>query len=95
MTSSKTDAAQGMLISEEAMRSVLERVLDDAGNARLEQYSFDSTLEEVGLDSLLIAGVIVELEEELDVLLDLQATERLVTLGDLCRALRPVGSVRT
>ncbi|WP_055587023.1 phosphopantetheine-binding protein [Streptacidiphilus griseoplanus] len=92
MTSSETDAAQDILISEEAMRSVLGRVLDDADNARPVQYSFDSTLEEVGLDSLLIAGVIVELEEELDVLLDLQATERLVTLGDLCRALRPVGS---
>ncbi|WUS99728.1 acyl carrier protein [Streptomyces sp. NBC_00708] len=48
-------------------------------------------LESIGVDSLLIAEIIVELEERLDVLLELRSGTRLETLAELYSALAPAG----
>ena len=52
-------------------------------------YTFDLRLSDLNVDSLAVAELVVELEQELGTLLDLAPTDRLDTLGDLCRALRP------
>lgn len=50
----------------------------------------DSTrLDVIGVDSLLIAEIIVELEERLNTLLELDHGTRLQTFADLLAALRP------
>ncbi|MCX0246597.1 phosphopantetheine-binding protein [Streptomyces drozdowiczii] len=48
-------------------------------------------LESIGVDSLLIAEIIVELEERLEVLLELRSGTRLETLAELHSSLTPVG----
>ncbi|MFB7667289.1 phosphopantetheine-binding protein [Kitasatospora sp. NPDC056138] len=82
---------QSDFISEEAIRGAVRRTLTAASRAEVD-FNIDTRLDDLDLDSLLIAEVIVELEEELDVLLDLHISESLLTLGDLARALRPVRS---
>ena len=49
-------------------------------------------MESVGVDSLLIAEIIVELEQRLDTLLELHSGTRLETFADLRAALRPAVS---
>lgn len=51
----------------------------------------DSRLDELGVDSLALAEIMVELEEDLSVLLELRPDARLETIRDLSRALHVIG----
>ena len=53
------------------------------------RYTGAMQLAELEIDSLVVAELIVEFEQELGVLLDVVAVDRMETLADLCRALQP------
>ncbi|QMU78284.1 hypothetical protein GXW83_23840 [Streptacidiphilus sp. PB12-B1b] len=82
-------AIQNDVISEDSICRAVRRALADRADSD-DSYNLDTRIDDLDLDSLLIAEVIVELEEELNILLDLRMTERMTTLGDLARALHQV-----
>ncbi|KIZ15730.1 acyl carrier protein [Streptomyces natalensis] len=75
-----------MVIDEDVMRRCVGHVLPG-----VEDFSgLDTRFDEIGLDSMLLAELIVQLEEETDGMLDLHVTGRLETLRDLMLSLRPL-----
>jgi acyl carrier protein len=78
------------IISEDVLKRVARRVVTDSQASDGLEYTFDTRLIDLAFDSIVLAELIVELEHELGIMLDITAPGRLDTLGDLCRALRPV-----
>ncbi|MFD7708860.1 acyl carrier protein [Streptomyces sp. NPDC059786] len=83
-------------LPENVMREAVSAVLavhlpqEESGIPPFDLVGPQSTnLESMGLDSLLIAEIIVELEERLGTLLELRSGTRLETLADLWAALGP------
>ncbi|MEU7935358.1 acyl carrier protein [Micromonospora echinofusca] len=77
------------VIDEETLDVVVKRVLAVPPPGAAPRYTDAMQLAELEIDSLVVAELIVEFEQELGVLLDVVAVDRMETLGDLCRALRP------
>jgi acyl carrier protein len=89
-------------VPEEMMREVVEIVLEVQTDPTTERGILGVAadhdlsgyrLEDLGLNSLLMAEVIVEVEQRLDTLLELVVETPLQTLADLRQALRPVHPV--
>jgi acyl carrier protein len=78
-------AKNDIVIDEPMMRRAVGHVVPDFS----EYAGLDTRFDALGLDSLLLAELIVKLEEETASMLDLRATERLATLRDLTMALHP------
>jgi acyl carrier protein len=78
------------VVSEDVLKRVARRVVTDSQASDGLEYTFDTRLTDLAFDSIVLAELIVELEHELGTMLDITAPGRLDTLGDLCRALRPV-----
>lgn len=70
------------LDGDETEQSTLEIVIDGSQPTRME---------DLGVDSLIVSEIIVELEERLDVLLELNPNATPETFGELRAALQPVG----
>jgi acyl carrier protein len=85
-------AADLWTVTEDQLRRALKRMVISMPADCAVDICFDTRTEDLGLDSLLIAELIVELEQESETMLDLAPVDRMDTLGDLCRALRPVPS---
>ena len=82
-----------VLITPQALKEAMSRVyIND--NSYDGDCDFDTKFEDIGMESLQLAELIVELEEIVGKELDLVANDQLETLGDLCRALRAVGELR-
>jgi acyl carrier protein len=82
-----------VMITLQALKEAMSRVyIDDSSYDG--GCGFDTKFEDIGMDSLQLAELIVELEEALGKELELVADDQLETLGDLCRALRAVGELR-
>ncbi|MEU4773145.1 acyl carrier protein [Micromonospora sp. NPDC023644] len=77
------------VIDEETLDVVVKRVLAVPPPGAAPHYTAAMQLAELEIDSLVVAELIVEFEQVLGVLLDVVAVDRMETLGDLCRALRP------
>ncbi|WP_406455761.1 phosphopantetheine-binding protein [Streptomyces sp. NBC_00876] len=95
-TVSAAPAAVSPSIPEETMRDAVSAVLAvrlPGGESHVPDFTVSgpqsTQLESVGVDSLLIAEVIVELEERLETLLELRSGTRLETFADLHSALTP------
>jgi acyl carrier protein len=73
-------------VTEDALCRAVRRVLA-VDRDRDDPVAPDSRLDQLGLDSLLLAETIVELEEELGVLLELRPRNRMETVRDLEHAL--------
>ncbi|MEO3927799.1 acyl carrier protein [Micromonosporaceae bacterium B7E4] len=80
------------VIDEKALDAVARRVLTVPPPGAASRYAGAMRLVDLEIDSLVMAELIVEFEQELGVLLDVVAVDRMETLGDLCRALRPAAS---
>lgn len=88
---------------EEVMHSeaiITSRVLQDAmsrvyidNDSSLAGYDFSTRFNDIGMESLEIAELIVELEEILGIQLEIAEVDQLDTLGDLCQALRAAGEL--
>ncbi|MGC5333928.1 acyl carrier protein [Micromonospora sp. DT62] len=77
------------VIDEETLDTVAKRVLTVPPVGDAPRYTGAMQLAELEIDSLVVAELIVEFEQELGVLLDVVAVDRMETLADLCRALQP------
>jgi acyl carrier protein len=77
---------------QDAVLDVLRQVLDVQEDAVAGPIEPGSKLDDLGVDSMLLAEFIVELEERLCVLLELRPDGRLVTVADLGRALHLVSA---
>jgi acyl carrier protein len=77
------------VIDEETLDAVAKRVLTVPPVGDAPRYTGAMQLAELEIDSLVVAELIVEFEQELGVLLDVVAVDRMETLADLCRALQP------
>lgn len=84
-------ASCNSLITLQILCEAVSRVLIEDSDHPTD-YRFDSKFDDLGMNSLSLAELIVELEEVLGRQLELQETGQLETLGDLCRALRPIGN---
>jgi acyl carrier protein len=73
-------------VTEAVLRAALRRVMPVEGDV----VALDTSLEALQIDSLLLAELVVEIEEELSMLLELDVQHRIETLLDLRRALREV-----
>ncbi|MGX7674489.1 acyl carrier protein [Plantactinospora sp. DSM 117369] len=80
------------VIDEKALDAVVKRVLTGPPPGAAARYAGAMRLVDLEIDSLVMAELIVEFEQELGVLLDVVAVDRMETLDDLCRALRPAAS---
>jgi acyl carrier protein len=77
-------------ISEAQLIRAAQRVFGAEPGDAVPEISFATRLADLEVDSLVVAELIVELEDETDTLLDLIPVARLNTFGDLCEALRPL-----
>ncbi|WP_369199229.1 hypothetical protein [Streptomyces sp. PU-14G] len=95
-------AATGPEIPEDAMREAVRSVLElraqngeGSGNGAPEAVGLERLdtcrMADFGVDSLLIAEIVVGLEERLDTLLEITSGTDLETFGELRSALRPTG----
>ncbi|GIJ32871.1 acyl carrier protein [Verrucosispora sp. WMMD703] len=76
-------------IDEKVLDVVATRVLTVPPTDAAARYTAAMRLADLGIDSLVMAELIIEFEQELGILLDVVAVDRMDTLGDLCQALRP------
>jgi acyl carrier protein len=83
--------SEGM-ITAQALKDAMSRISINAAQAGPD-YDFDTKFDDIGMDSLQVAELMVELEEQLGKQLDLVDIDKFETLGDLCRALRVVGEL--
>jgi acyl carrier protein len=54
---------------------------------------FDTKIVDLGIDSMQLVELIIELEEIVGTQLELRVIDQLETLGDVCRALSPIGEL--
>ena len=85
---------QGSFVTRAMVERALPRLVNADPGLDPRQVDFDTRLDDLEWDSLVLAELIVQLEEESNTLLDLLPTNRLETLGDFCRALQPVQQPR-
>jgi len=81
----------GVGVPEESMCRAISRVLAARPDVGVISVTVETTLEALELDSLCLAEVIVDLEEELSALLELRPQGPMRTVSDLCQALQPIG----
>jgi acyl carrier protein len=81
-----------LLITAQVLNDAMSRVCA-TGDASSAQFDFDTRFADIGMDSLQLAELIIELEEILGARLELLGDGQLETLGDLCRALGPMGEL--
>jgi acyl carrier protein len=82
-----------VIITRSDLKDAVSRVLVDV-TPPSSGYDFDTRFDDIGMDSMQVAELIVELEEILGKQLDLVDVEQFQTLGDLCRSLRATGELR-
>jgi acyl carrier protein len=81
-----------LMITCRMLKDAMSRVyIDDT--SRDTGCDFGTRFDDIGMESLEIAELIVELEEILGNQLEIADVEQLETLGDLCKALRAVGEL--
>lgn len=82
-----------VIITSQMLSEAMSRVSIDADSPNPD-YDFDTRFDEINMDSLQLAELIVELEEILGKQLEFTEIDQLETLGDLCHALRAIGELR-
>jgi acyl carrier protein len=82
-----------VIITPQILNDAMSRVSVDVSPPSPD-YDFDTRFDDIGMESLEIAELIVELEEILGKQLDLVDIDRFQTLGDLCRSLRAIGELQ-
>jgi len=86
------DVHREAIITSRILQDAMSRVyIDD--NSPPAGYDFDTRFSDIGMESLEIAELIVELEEILGIELEIAEVDQLETLGDLCKALHAVGEL--
>jgi acyl carrier protein len=81
-----------LLITSRMLNEAMSRVYI-SDEARDINYDFGTRLADTGMDSLQLAELIIELEDALGMQFELMEIDRLETLGDFCRALKPMGEL--
>jgi acyl carrier protein len=81
-----------VLITPQILRDAMSRVSIEVSPPSA-GYDFDTKFDDIGMGSLEVAELIVELEEVLGKQLDLVDIDEFQTLGDLCRSLRAIGEL--
>lgn len=65
-------------------------MLPESQYLHVDARGFDVRIDDLGVDSLVLAELIVAIEDELGSMLELGENFQFVTLGDLCQALQPM-----
>jgi acyl carrier protein len=83
----------GFLLTAETLLRVLRQILEARDGPVAMSIDLDSRLDELGIDSLIMAELIVELEDQLSVLLEIRPDGQLNTVADLRNIVQPVSAL--